>query len=202
MRRIALTGNIASGKSVVAEVWQRLGAAIVDADALARDAVATGSPGLARVVERFGRDVLDAGGALDRAALRRRVFTDADARADLEAIVHPEVARLREVAERALATAGHDTIVHVIPLLFEAGLADPGWDAIVLVDAPEAERLRRLVALRGLPEREARAMIGAQMPAGPKRTRATHVIDNDGTRAALEARAEAVWREIREAAAP
>src|SRR5688500_15413436 len=106
MLRVGLTGNIASGKSAVADEWRALGATIVDADVLARTAVEPGSRGLERVVAHFGRDVLDGNGALDRAALRRRVFSDAVQRRDLEQIVHPEVERLRQEAESAAARAG------------------------------------------------------------------------------------------------
>ena len=132
--RVGLTGNIASGKSAVARVWQRLGAQIVDADELARRAVAPGSPGLAAIRRRFGDDVIAADGSLDRARMRAIVFADPERRAQLEHIVHPEVARLRADAETALAQAGESIVVHVIPLLFETGL-DATVDTVVLVDA-------------------------------------------------------------------
>ncbi len=196
MVRVGLTGNIASGKSSVAEIWRRSGATIVDADALAREAVAPGSPGLRAVADAFGAAVVRADGTLDRAAVRRIVFADPDARQRLEAIVHPEVARLREVAEAALERQGAGIVVHVIPLLYEVG-AESGLDLVVLVDAPEEVRLERLVRDRGLPEAEARAMIAAQLPAAGKRARADLVIENDGTPAELAARAEEAWAQIR-----
>ncbi len=199
MVRVGLTGNIASGKSSVAEIWRRSGAALVDADALAREAVAPGSPGLRAVVAAFGWDVLGADGALDRPAMRRIVFADVEARSRLEAIVHPEVARLRAEAEARLARAGTPIVVHAIPLLYEVG-AETSLNLVVLVDAPEPLRLERLVRDRGLPEAEARAMIGAQLPAEAKRARADLVIDNDGTLAELAAKAERAWAEIRERA--
>jgi dephospho-CoA kinase len=195
MYRVALTGNIASGKSAVARVWARLGAALIDADGLARRAVEPGTPGLAAVVARFGRAVLAADGTLDRGALRGIVFDDDGARADLERILHPEIGRLRAVEEARLEREGKAIVAHVIPLLFEVGL-EAEFDEIVLVDAPEAERLRRLVALRGLPEAEARRMIAAQMPASAKRERATLIIENAGTMKALERDARAAWREL------
>ena len=197
--RVGLTGNIASGKSAVAAAWQRLGAPVVDADVLARQAVAPGTPGLRAVREAFGPGVLDADGALDRAALRRLVFADAAARRRLEGIVHPEVARLRAEAEARLARAGARIVVHAIPLLYEVG-AEGALDLVVLVDAPEAVRLERLLRDRALPEAEARAMIAAQQPAQAKRARADLVIDNDGTLAQLAAEAERAWAEIRERA--
>ena len=197
--RVGLTGNIASGKSAVAAAWQRLGAPVVDADVLARQAVAPGTLGLRAVRAAFGPDVVDAEGALDRAALRRLVFADAAARRRLEGIVHPEVARLRAEAEARLAREGARIVVHVIPLLYEVG-AEGTLELVALVDAPEAVRLERLVRDRGLPEAEARAMIAAQQPAQRKRARADLVIDNDGTLAELAAEAERAWAEIRERA--
>jgi len=194
--RVGLTGNIASGKSTVARVWQRLGAPVIDADVLARRAVAPGSVGLRRIVETFGPGVLDEAGRLDRAALRDIVFRDPEARAKLEAIVHPEVGRLRREEEARLEAAGEKIVVHDIPLLFEAGL-DEEFDAIVLVDAPERVRLERLMRDRGLTEDEARRMIDAQMPSSQKRDRADYVIENEGTLEALERAAEEVWRELR-----
>lgn len=195
MLRVGLTGNIASGKSAVAGYWRGLGAHVVDADALARDAVAPGSPGLQRVVQAFGTDVLDPAGALDRPALRRIVFADPAARRRLESIVHPEVERLRLEAENRLALAGARLVVHEIPLLFEAGLQHR-VDVIVLVDAPDAVRLERLVDRRGLARAEARRMIAAQQPAAEKRAQSDIVIDNDGTLDQLEERAERVWTEL------
>ncbi|HEX7119161.1 MAG TPA: dephospho-CoA kinase [Longimicrobiales bacterium] len=196
MFRVGLTGNIASGKSTVARVWARLGAPVIDADVLARRAVEPGSPGLRCIVEAFGPAVLDANGGLDRAAMRRIAFRDPAARARLEAIVHPEVARLRDEEEARLRDAGARLVVHDIPLLFEAGL-EGRFDAVVLVDAPERVRLERLVRDRALAEDEARRMIEAQMPAEDKRGRADYVIDNDGTLDELEREAEDVWRKLR-----
>jgi len=195
MYRVALTGNIASGKSAVARVWAGLGAALIDADELARRAVEPGTPGFAAVVARFGRAVLAADGTLDRSALRRIVFGDDLARADLERILHPEIGRLRASEEARLERAGRAIVAHVIPLLFEVGL-EAEFDDIVLVDAPEAERLRRLIELRGLPEKEARRMVAAQMPVSAKRECATLILDNAGTMGELERDARAAWREL------
>ncbi|MGD8276719.1 MAG: dephospho-CoA kinase [Gemmatimonadota bacterium] len=195
MYRVALTGNIASGKSTVARIWAGLGAILIDADELARRAVERGTPGLAAVVERFGPAVLTADGTLDRAALRRIVFVDAGARADLERILHPEIGRLRIAEELRLAEAGTGIVVHVIPLLFEVGL-EAEFDEVVLVDAPESVRLLRLVELRGVAEAEARRMVAAQTPAASKRGRATLILDNAGTMEGLERDARAAWREL------
>lgn len=195
MLRIGLTGNIAAGKSSVARVWRSLGATVVDADELARRAVEPGTPGLARIVEAWGPAVLDADGALDRAALRRIVFADPEARARLEEIVHPAVYALRGEEYRLAEGRGERRVVADVPLLFEVGIADE-FDVVVLVDAPEEERLRRLVEDRGLDPEEAVRMIDAQMPAELKRARADVVIENGGTPAELEARAAEVWAEL------
>lgn len=194
MYRVGLTGNIASGKSTVARVWADQGAAVIDADVLAREAVAPGSDGLARVREAFGEAVM-AGDRLDRPALGRIVFSDPSARGRLEAIVHPEVARLREAEEARLRETGEEIVVHDIPLLYEVGLGD-AFDMVVLVDAPAAVRAERLVRDRGMEQSEAEAVIGAQMPSAEKRARADRVLDNDGTIEALRGAARALWEEI------
>lgn len=200
MLKIGLTGNIASGKSTVADVWRRLGARIVDADELARQAVSPGSPGLDQVVARWGEGILDASGTLDRAAMREIVFRDPDARADLEAIVHPQVGALRDQAFAEAEAAGERVIVADIPLLFEVGL-EKDFDIVVLVDAPVAVRRERIVENRGIAPEEADRMIAAQMPSEQKRPLAHHVIDNGASLQALTTRAEQVWREITAAAA-
>jgi dephospho-CoA kinase len=197
--RVALTGNIASGKSAVADTWQRAGAAVVDADVLARDAVAPGSQGLAAIAKRFGADVIAKDGTLDRRALRDRVFADEDERHALEAILHPIIAELRDEADRKHAALGTSVVVHVIPLLFETGL-EKSFDRVILVDAPEAVRLKRLADRRGLSDDDARRMVAAQMQATTKRERADAVIDNNGTLDDLEAAARAAWRDILERA--
>jgi dephospho-CoA kinase len=196
MLRVALTGNIASGKSVVASIWQRLGACIIDADELARLAVMPGSPALDHIATQFGTGVLQSDGSLDRATLRQIVFADDRKRADLEAILHPEIQRLRQHIESDLAARGEAVVVHVIPLLFEVGLADE-FDEVILVDAPESTRLERLMSTRGLSLEEAQNMVAAQMPSSAKRAHATRVIENDGTLADLERKATAVWQSIR-----
>ncbi len=193
--RVGLTGNIASGKSAVEAVWTSLGAHVVDADVLAREAVAPGSEGLQRVAAHFGPEVLQPDGALDRSAMRDVAFRDDDARTTLESILHPEIERLRLEREEALRAIGARVVVHAIPLLYEVGM-DETFDMVVLVDAPAEERLRRLVETRGLQEAEAARMIDAQMPAAEKRERATIVIDNDATLADLEQKAVETWREI------
>jgi dephospho-CoA kinase len=195
VHRVGLTGNIAAGKSAVARVWESLGAPVIDADVLAREAVAPGSPGLAAIRRGWGDVVLTDDGALDRAALREIVFRDPDARRRLEAIVHPRVAELRDEAYARLEAEGAPVVVADIPLLFEVGMEDD-FDTVVLVDAPEAVRTRRLVEHRGIDPQEARRLVEAQMPAERKRARADRVIDNTGTLAALEEAAREAWRWI------
>ena len=155
---------------------------------------------LAGLVRRFGSDVLAADGSLDRAALRAKVMGDQAALDALNAIVHPAVQRRREQLLREAGERGDVLVVNDIPLLFE--VLDPAsFDAVVLVAAPVATRQARLRAARGLSSEEADRMIAAQMPAERKRSRSHHVIENEGTLAALEARASAVFDELRRSAA-
>ncbi|HXT47090.1 MAG TPA: dephospho-CoA kinase [Gemmatimonadaceae bacterium] len=195
MLLIGLTGNIASGKSTVARMLSARGATIIDADALARDAVAVGSAGHRAIVERWGDDVLTPDGGLDRAALRQLVFQEPAELEALNAIVHPEVSRLREELVSEARERGDQMLVCDIPLLFERRLVDD-FDRIVLVDAPRPLRLERLMRDRGLGHTEAMNMIAAQMPAELKRARADFVIVNDGDLATLEERVVAVWRAL------
>jgi dephospho-CoA kinase len=195
MLKVGLTGNIAAGKSAVADVWRSMGATVVDADELSRRAVEPGTPAHDAIAREWGPWVLEEGGALDRAALRQIVFADPDARARLESIVHPAVAALRDEHFRQAQARGEKIVVADIPLLFEVGMADE-FDVVVLVDAPEEVRLARIVADRGLDEDEARRMIAAQMPSELKRARADVVIRNAGTLGDLQDAARDVWRQL------
>ncbi|HQA30550.1 MAG TPA: dephospho-CoA kinase, partial [Propioniciclava tarda] len=159
VRRIGLTGGIASGKSAVAELLRAKGAVIVDADVLAREVVEPGTPALAAIVDRFGRGVLLPDGRLDRARLGQLVFSDADARADLNAIVHPAVRR-RAAELEADAPAG-SVVVHAIPLLVETGQA-ASFDMVVVVDADPTIQVDRLRARNGLSRADAEARLAAQ----------------------------------------
>ncbi len=200
MLLVGLTGNIAAGKSTVAQLLTARGATLVDADLLAREAVRPGSPALAAIAERWGRDVLAPDGTLDRAGLRARVFETADELDALNAIVHPEVGRLRDAALDAARARGDRVVIYDVPLLFERDLADE-VDVVVLVDAPREVRLERMVRDRGLRADEAMAMIAAQMPAELKRARSDYVIENAADRAALAARVDEVWRALEARAA-
>ena len=192
---VGLTGNIGSGKSTVARMLEERGVPVIDADVLARDAVAAGSPALAAIVARWGAGMLAADGSLDRAALRRIVFGNPAERRALDAIVHPEIKARRDRLVAAARVRGDRVLVCDIPLLFEAGLEDE-VDVVLLIDAPRELRLERLVRDRGLSRAEALAMIDAQLPSGEKRARSDYVIDNDGTLDALRTRAGETWRSI------
>jgi len=198
---IALTGGIAAGKSTVARRWREHGAVIIDADALAREAVAPGSAGLEAIVERFGATVLDEHGALDRGALGRRVFADEAERSALNAIVHPEVRRLyREAVERSRDADPRAIIVYDVPLLAEARARDE-FDPVVVVDAPAETRVRRLMEQRDMTEGEARERVAAQVPDDERRALADIVIDASGALEHTLAQADAVWGTLRSRAA-
>jgi dephospho-CoA kinase len=195
MLSIALTGNVASGKTTVCRLFAEWGATIIDADALVREVQRPGMPVLAAIAEQFGPRVLLADGALDRAALRRIVFADAAARAALNAIVHPAVQQRRAALVAAARDRGDRIVVNDIPLLFE--VLDPAaFDAVVLVDAPDAVRRARLMRDRGLLPDEADRLMAAQLPAAAKRARSDVVIDNDGTPEQLRERAFAAWHRL------
>lgn len=191
MLRVGLSGGIGSGKSTVAAALGRRGAIVIDADAIAREVVEPGTPGLEAVVQRFGAGVLDGGGRLDRPRLAALVFDDPVARADLNAIVHPLVAA--ETARRIAAAPADSVVVIDVPLLVEA--ARSGYDVVVIVEAPEAVRLERLTG-RGMNPDDARARMGAQASDADRRKVADVVVDNSGTPEALEAQIDALWAQL------
>ena len=192
MIRIGLTGSLGAGKSTVGQLFERWGGVRIDADHLAREAVNPGTEGLAEIGREFGPGVIAPDGSLDRRALRGIVFADADARARLEAIVHPVVDRLRKERFRQAQERGATVVVLEIPLLFEKGLAAE-FDSVITVDAPPSIRRDRVVSSRGISPDEFLAMESAQWPAGRKRTAADLVIWNAGDNEALEADARRVW---------
>jgi len=191
MLRVALTGGIATGKSYCLAQFASLGVPTIDADRLARDAVAPGSRVLAAVAARFGASILQPDGSLDRTSLARIVFNDSAARADLEAIVHPDV--YRRIGEW-LASLPPRTRVAIadIPLLFETGHTHD-FDRVVVVACEPREQLRRLVSRDGLSERDARARLDAQWPIEEKEARADYVIKTDATIADTEAQVKTVY---------
>jgi dephospho-CoA kinase len=191
--RVGLTGGIGSGKSEVSRRLVAHGAVVIDADAIAHEVVAIGTPGLAAVVGAFGPEVLQADGSLDRERLGRRVFADPAELAQLNAIVHPLVGeRMRELADAASSDA---VVVYDVPLLVENSLAS-SYDEVVVVDVPVDVALDRLVHLRGMAEDDARARIAAQATREQRLAAATRVIDNSGSLDELDAQVDALWREL------
>jgi dephospho-CoA kinase len=179
---IALTGGIASGKSVVADLFAKLGVPVLDTDQIARDVVAPGMPTLDRLVAEFGAEILDAHGGLDRASMRERVFNDPAQRHKLEAITHPAI---REELARRAAAAGGDYQIHVIPLLVETGRAE-AYDRVLVVDCPQEAQLARLMARDGTSREQAEEILAAQASREERLNAAHDVIENTGTLADLE----------------
>lgn len=191
--RVGLTGGIASGKSTVSAILAELGAVVIDADVLAREVVARGTPGLEAVVAEFGPGLLTPEGDLDRPAMGALVFGDAEARKRLEAIIHPLVHQ-RSAQLEAEAPAGA-VVVHDIPLLAEVGRAGT-FDAVVVVDAPAELQVSRMVEDRGWSREEAESRIAAQASREDRLAIATHVVDNTGTLDELRRRVEQVYAEL------
>jgi dephospho-CoA kinase len=191
---VALTGNVAAGKSSVVRWFGQWGATIIDADAIARELQQPGTPTLAAIADRFGVDVLRSDGSLDRGILRGVVLSEADALASLNAIVHPAVQRRRKELLEEAEDRGDRVVVNDIPLLFE--VLDPAdFDMIVLVDAPVEVRRQRLLN-RGLPPEDVSRLIDSQLPAEDKRSLCDIVIDNGGSLDELRAASRSVWQEI------
>lgn len=192
--RVGLTGGVASGKSTVSSILVELGAVVIDADLLAREVVAAGTPGLTEIVEAFGPAVLTEDGELDRPAMGALVFADPARRKVLEGIIHPRVrARGAEIEDAATEGA---LVVHDIPLLAETGQA-AAFDAVIVVDVPTEVQLERLVSLRGMTRDDARARMAAQANREERLAIATHVIDNSGTLDDLRVRVIEVAGELR-----
>ncbi|WP_120005168.1 dephospho-CoA kinase [Nesterenkonia muleiensis] len=191
--RVGLTGGIASGKSVVSQRLAEHGAVVIDADKLARDVVAPGGNGLDEIVSEFGPEVLTAEGSLDRPAMGKIVFDNDDARARLNAIIHPrvraEATRVRE------ASAPGSVVVEDIPLLVETGQQDR-FDVVVVVQAPYEERIRRMVEDRGMSRTEAESRIASQATDEQRAAAADVVLDNSGTLEDLRGQADELWEEL------
>lgn len=193
MLTVGLTGGIGSGKSEVSLLLVECGAVLIDADRIAREVVAPGTPGLEAVVEAFGKDVLASDGSLDRPKLGSIVFADPDRLAVLNAIVHPLVgARSHELEAAAPADA---VVVHDVPLLTENALA-PRYDLVIVVDAAPETQLDRLVRLRGMTEADARARMAAQASREQRLDIADVVIDNNGSMPQLKQRVQDVWDDL------
>lgn len=195
MKIIGLTGGIASGKTTVAAIFERLGAPVVDADKLAREVVEPGTPGHAAIVEAFGPQVLAADGSIDRAALGCIVFRNPEARKILEGVTHPAIGSRAVALLEKLRSEGHPVVFYVAPLLIEAGITsrvDEVW--VVYVDA--ATQVLRLMERDRITREEAERKIACQMPIEEKRKHAKVVIDNGGSREDTERTVWALWEEI------
>lgn len=190
MYRVALTGGIGSGKSSASELFAALGIPVVDADAVSHALTAPGGEALPDIAAAFGADLIDTAGVLDRAALRERVFADADARRRLEAILHPRI-RARMLAEVGSATGPY--VILAIPLLFETGqhaLAD----RVLVVDLPEPMQIERVMARSGLSAAEVQRIIASQVPRAERLAGADDIIDNSGPPQALRPQVERLHR--------
>lgn len=195
MLKVGLTGGIGSGKSAVSSALSSYGAVVIDADAIAREVVEPGTPGLAEVVAEFGEGVLTPEGRLNRPKLGEIVFADETRLASLNAIVHPRVAeRSGQLMEEALA-ADAKVVVYDVPLLVENGL-ESLYDVVVVVDTPDEVRVERVSRDRGMPREQVRARIEAQADHGTRLAAADLVVDNSGTREELTERVADLWREL------
>jgi len=193
MKHVGLTGGVASGKSAVAAKLAELGAVVIDADLLAREVVAPGTAGLAAIKDSFGQHVVQPDGSLDRKALGAIVFSDEQARLKLNAIVHPLV---RQAAQARREQAPHGAlVVEDIPLLVESGQTQ-NFDAVIVVQAPQAERIRRMVHDRGWTDDEARSRMAAQATDEQRAAVADYVLDNSGTLEDLQAQVSALYQQL------
>lgn len=178
--RVGLTGGIGSGKSTLGKMLESCGAALIDADAIARGVTAAGGAAIPEIRTTFGQDAIDATGAMDRARMRAMAFADAQARAQLEAIVHPWVTRLSDQQARDAAAAGHCAIVFDIPLLVESGRWVRKLDAVVVVDCSTETQIHRVIARNGLQRAAVQAILGTQASRKTRRAAADVIILNDG----------------------
>jgi len=197
--RIGLTGGIASGKTTVARLFAALGVPIIDADELAREVVAPGTALIGRIAERFGPEVIDAHGALARRVLRERVFADARARADLEALTHPAI---RAAMQERTAQARGPYVMLAIPLLVETGRAAASVDRVLVVDCDERTQIARLQARDGSTLEQARAILAAQASRAARLAAADDVITNDGDLNGLRTQVEQLHARYLAAARP
>lgn len=193
MKHVGLTGGVASGKSAVAAKLASMGAVVIDADALARQVVEPGTPGLAAIKDTFGEGILLPDGSLDRPALGAIVFSDAAQRAKLNEIVHPLVREQAEALREAAAPGA--LVVEDIPLLVESGQADR-FDAVIVVQAPHDERIRRMVQDRGWSRDDAEARMAAQATDEQRAAVADYLLDNSGSLEELEAQVASLYRQL------
>lgn len=190
---IGLTGGIAAGKSTVAELWESLGAIHIDADLLAREAVAPGSPALKEISDRFGTELIAEDGSLNRAKTAEIIFSDASRRSELEAIIHP---RVRELMLKQMANLPQQSIVvYNVPLLAEAASELP-FNRVVTVEAPIEKQIERMVAYRGMSENEAKARIAAQASPAQRAAHADYILNSNQDLASLLRDARGLWQKL------
>ncbi|MEV8254017.1 dephospho-CoA kinase [Rhodoglobus sp. NPDC076762] len=198
MHLIALTGGIASGKSTVAARWAEHGAVVVDADVLAREVVETGSPTLGAIAERFGEQVLQSDGALDRQELGAQIFGDTEAREALNAITHPAISALAHQRFEQAAEQNPDVfVIYDVPLLVESGQPLAKFDAVVTVEADAELRVQRLITHRGMDRSEAERRVASQATGDQRRAIADFVVDSGDDLERTVARADDVWHQLR-----
>jgi dephospho-CoA kinase len=194
---IGLTGGIAAGKSTVAKLWQELGGIEIDADQVARDVVAKGTPGLAAVITAFGDEFLSSDGDLNRKALAERIFQDTDSRLKLESIIHPLV---RKAVQERLSILPEDSmVVYTVPLLVEANVDLP-FDAVVTVEAPEEVRISRMVENRGMTAVQAKQRIAAQAKPIERAANADYILNSNQSIDLLMQDARSLWKEFQKRA--
>ena len=192
--KVGLTGGVASGKSTVAAILRELGAVVIDSDQIAREIVAKGTPGLARIVEEFGAEMLTPEGELDRPRMAALVFSDEAALRRLEAITHPLINELGRAREEEAQASGA-LVVNDMPLIAEMGIAEL-FDAVIVVDVPVEEAVRRMVEDRGWTVDDAEGRIAAQASREERRAIATYVVDNNGSREDLRRQVEKIYQEL------
>lgn len=195
MKTLGVTGGIGSGKSAACRFFEALGAQVFYADAEAKRLMAEHAGLRADIIETFGAESYDAEGRLNRAYLAETVFGDAEQVKRINALVHPRVFEAFEETKAEASAAGVPLLVHEAALIFEAG-GEQHLDAVAVVDAPEEKRLRRVMARDGVGEAEVRARMAHQLPAEEKRRRADYVIDNSGSKGALRAEVERVFKAV------
>jgi dephospho-CoA kinase len=194
--KVAITGGAGSGKSTVARMFAELGAEVLDADAAAREAVAVGQPAWQELRRRYGEDYFNPDGTLNRSRLAQRVFADPEARRRLEALIHPWVAQELMARAQELERRGADLVLVEVPLLFETG-READFDRVIVVAAPEAERIRRLKGRDGRGEAEIRGILAAQWPLKDKVARADYVVDNGGDLAGTREQVKSIWKKFK-----
>jgi dephospho-CoA kinase len=199
MLKVAITGGAGSGKSTVARMFQELGAEVLDADQVARDAVALGTPGWQEVRHRFGAEFFNENGTLNRSKLAQRVFADPRARRDLDALIHPLVAQELQRKISDLEAQGLGLVLVEVPLLFEAG-REGNFDQIIVVTIPAAEQVSRLQARDQRGETEIHGILQAQWPLPDKVARADYVVDNSQSLSATRQQVKNIWEKLKKSA--